>query len=169
MFGDGVMDEITSNIIGTSGYPKSLIVIMCILIAIVPLTKIPLNAQPIISTVERLTGLGILVATESDPLVGLPGFTRGLSKVTLRVIITFVFVVIAILIPAFDSIMAFMGSALCFTVCVVLPCVFHLKIFGKKIGLIERIFNYLLITTCSSLAVVGTVFAFLPKSKIGAD
>jgi solute carrier family 32 (vesicular inhibitory amino acid transporter) len=169
MFGDGVMDEITSNIIGTSGYPKSLIVIMCVLIAIVPLTKIPLNAQPIISTVERLTGLDVQVAAESDPLVGLSSLARGLLKVTLRVLIIAVFVVIAILFSAFDRIMAFMGSALCFTVCVVLPCVFHLKIFGKKIGPAERMFNYFLIVVCSSLAVVGTVFAFLPKSKIGAD
>jgi vesicular inhibitory amino acid transporter len=142
---------------------------MCILIAIIPLTKIPLNAQPIISTVERLTGLDARVAVKSDSLLGLSSFTRGLSKATLRVLIIVIFVVTAILFPKFDSIMAFMGSALCFTVCVVLPCVFHLKIFGKKIGNAERMFNYLLIAICSSLAAVGTVFAFLPKSTIGAN
>jgi vesicular inhibitory amino acid transporter len=168
MFGDDVMDEITSNIIKTSGYPETLTVIMCILIAIIPLTKIPLNAQPIITTLELLTGLDPSAPTENESTVATSSFARGLLKVTSRILTIVVFVVTAIFFPAFDSIMAFMGSALCFTVCVILPCVFHLKIFGKKITLVERMFNYFLIGVCSSLAVIGTLFAFLPKKMIGA-
>jgi vesicular inhibitory amino acid transporter len=78
-------------------------------------------------------------------------------------------VIISIVFPAFDSIMAFMGSTLCFTICVILPLMFYLKIFGKEVSLRERLLDYFLIAVCSVLAIVGTVFAFLPKRMIGAD
>lgn len=80
-----------------------------------------------------------------------------------------VFVIIAIIFPAFDSIMAFMGSTLCFTICVILPLLFYLKIFGKEVSARERVLAWFLIVVCSILAVVGTIFAFLPKGMIGAE
>lgn len=43
MFGEGVRDEITSNIITMSAYPKALSVLVVVFIAIIPLTKIPLK------------------------------------------------------------------------------------------------------------------------------
>jgi solute carrier family 32 (vesicular inhibitory amino acid transporter) len=168
MFGDAVKDEITANILETSGYPKTLSLLMSIFIAIIPLTKLPLNARPIVSTIEVLSGLDARAVPGHPSLVGLSSWTRGLLKFTVRIITIIIFVIIAILFPAFDSIMAFMGSALCFTICVILPLLFHLKLFGKKIGRPERMLNYFLIVVCSILAAVGTVFAFLPKSMIGA-
>jgi solute carrier family 32 (vesicular inhibitory amino acid transporter) len=169
MFGEDVRDEITSNIIGVSGYPKVLSILMTIFIAIIPLTKLPLNARPIVSTIEVLTGLDAQVISDSQSLTGLTSWTRGMLRATLRVIVILIFVIFAIIFPAFDSIIAFMGSALCFTICVILPLLFHLKLFGKKISTVERIINYVLIIFCLILATVGTIFAFLPKSLIGAD
>ena len=43
MFGDGVLDEVTSNILGLTGYPESSKVAMVIFIAIIPITKTPLK------------------------------------------------------------------------------------------------------------------------------
>lgn len=43
MFGDGIRDEVTSNILLTKGYPKSVSILMVIFIAIIPVTKIPLK------------------------------------------------------------------------------------------------------------------------------
>jgi vesicular inhibitory amino acid transporter len=43
MFGDGVMDEITSNILQLTGYPEGTKVAMAVFIAIIPLTKTPLK------------------------------------------------------------------------------------------------------------------------------
>jgi vesicular inhibitory amino acid transporter len=168
MFGDAVKDEITANILETSGYPKTLSFLMSIFIAIIPLTKLHLNARPIVSTIEVLSGLDARAVPDHPSLTGLSRWTRGLLKFTVRIITIIIFVIIAILFPAFDSIMAFMGSALCFTICVILPLLFHLKLFRKKIGRPERMLNYFLIVVCSILAAVGTVFAFLPKSMIGA-
>lgn len=169
MFGDGVMTEITANLLQTSGYPRVLNMIMSVFIAIIPLTKLPLNARPIVSTIEVFSGLDPQAISETPTLTGLSGYTRGILKVATRIIVIIIFVIIAIIFPAFDSIMAFMGSALCFTICVVLPITFYLKIFGTEISMRERLLDYFLIVVCSILAIVGTVFAFLPKSMIGAE
>jgi vesicular inhibitory amino acid transporter len=118
MFGDGVRDEITANILETTGYPEVLNVLLVIFISIIPLTKVPLNAQPIITTAEVLFGLRQQVMSEESVLVGLSSTSRGLLKVLIRIVTLLVFLGIAILFPGFDSIMAFMGSALCFTICV---------------------------------------------------
>jgi len=78
-------------------------------------------------------------------------------------------VIISIVFPAFDSIMAFMGSALCFTICVILPLLFYVKMFGKEISRRELILDYCLIAISSVMAIVGTVWAFLPKELIHAE
>jgi vesicular inhibitory amino acid transporter len=169
MFGDGVMTEITANIIATPGYPRTLSIMMIIFIAIIPLTKVPLNARPIVSTLEVLFGLTSHSVSDSPSLTGLPNYTRGALRIIIRVFVTILFVVIAIVFPAFDSIMAFMGSTLCFTICVILPLMFYLKIFGKEISMRERVLDWFLIVVCSVLASVGTVWAFLPKRMIGAE
>jgi len=169
MFGDGVMTELTANIIDTPGYPRVLSIILSIFIAIIPLTKVPLNARPIVSTLEVLCGLDAYSLADSEPLTGLSSYTRGILKVVIRVFVIVIFVIIAIVFPAFDSIMAFMGSSLCFTICVILPLMFYLKIFGKEVSLRERLLDYFLIVVCSILAIIGTIWAFLPKSMIGAE
>ena len=43
MFGDGVRDEVSSNILKTEGYPKALSVCIVVFVAIIPLTKVPLK------------------------------------------------------------------------------------------------------------------------------
>lgn len=118
MFGDGVREEITSNILSTTGYPHVLNVLLVVVIAIIPLTKIPLNAQPIITTLEVMAGLRQQAVAENPSLVGRSSTFRGVMKITIRLLTLLVFLVIAILVPQFDTIMAFMGSALCFTICV---------------------------------------------------
>jgi vesicular inhibitory amino acid transporter len=119
MFGDSVRDEITSNILLESSYPRALTVLMCLCIGIIPLTKIPLNARPIVATLEVLLGLHQqAVAPPEYGLLGRGMGFRGVMKVGIRVGVVVVFLGISIVCPAFDSIMAFMGSALCFTICV---------------------------------------------------
>lgn len=126
------------------------------------------NTRPIISIVEMLCGLNRRVVSESPALVGLSGYKRGVLKVIIRIVVVVVIVAIAIIFPAFDSIMAFMGSTLCFTICIILPLLFYLKMFGKEISTRERVLAYVLILLSSLMAVIGTIWAFLPKKMIGA-
>jgi vesicular inhibitory amino acid transporter len=108
-----------------------------------------------------------MTIADAESLVGLAAWTRGLLKFGIRLFCTVIFVLIAIVFPAFDSIMAFLGSALCLTICIILPLAFHLKLFGKDIPFWERVLNVVLIIVCSIMAVIGTIWAFVPKEKLG--
>ena len=168
MFGELVGEEVTSDIVATSGYPQALSILIVVCIAIIPLTKVPLNARPIVSTLEILLSLDSRTASASPPTVGLSGFNRGLLKITIRILIIVIFVLVAILFPAFDRIMALLGSVACFTICIILPLAFHLKLFGKDIGRAETFANWALIVVSALMAVAGTVCAVLPKDLLGA-
>ena len=95
--------------------------------------------------------------------------SRGLVKCGVRIFVTLVVMGIAILCPSFDRVMALMGSAFCFTICIVLPVSFYIRIFGKEISKAELIIDWILIFTATILAIVGTVWAFLPPSLTGAS
>lgn len=169
MFGDSVREEVTSNILVTPGYPKALSVFIVICIAIIPLTKVPLNARPVISTLELFLGLDNRAVSPVGPsLQGVSALNRGIMKMTIRISNTVLFVLIAIVFPSFDRIMALLGSVACFTVCIILPLAFHLKLFGSELGWKEKATNWVLIVISSILAAVSTVFACLPKETIGA-
>ena len=188
MFGEGVFDEITSNIFCTKGYPPALSICIVIFIAIIPLTKIPLkyrftrhkvlvdsladdlaSARPIIVTIETICGLDVRRMSSSSTIAGLPGYARGLLKCVIRIATSTVITLIAILVPSFDTIMALMGSALAFSICIIFPVAFHLKLFGSHISRAERVLDWGLILACSIMAIVGTVWVFLPKEMVGAD
>lgn len=168
MFGDDVSDEITNNIFRTRGYPEFLSIFIAICIAIIPLTKVPLNARPIISTLEVLLGLDNRSLAMSSSLTGMSGLNRGVFKFILRIVVIASFVGIAIIFPSFDRIMTLLGSVACFSICIILPLAFHLKLFGKDIGKGEKILNWVLIIISTIMAVVSTVFACVPKELIGA-
>jgi vesicular inhibitory amino acid transporter len=167
MFGDGVRDEITSSIFLTQGYPKAISVLIAICIAIVPLTKVPLNARPIVSTLEIMFGLDNRSLAASSSLNGMSGMTRGIAKFCLRILMVAVFVIIAIICPSFDRIMTLLGSVACFSICIILPLGFHLKLFGKELSGAEKLMNWTLIVGSTIMAVTSTIFAFFPKDFIG--
>ena len=123
MFGDAVREEITSSIIDSSSYPAALTYAMCIFIAIVPLTKVPLNARPLVASAE--VALGISTARSHDSHHGPSRLAhdqergrRGtvlaaVARALVRAGILAMIVVIAVLFPAFDSILSLMGSLFC--------------------------------------------------------
>jgi len=97
---------------------------------------------------------------------GISGLLRTALKGAIRILTIAVITFIAIIFPFFDRIMALIGSSLCFTICVILPLAFHLKIFGTEISLWERVVSWVLLVISSVMAVVGTVWAFMPQ-KLG--
>lgn len=61
-----------------------------------------------------------------------------------------------------------MGAVTCFTICIILPCAFHLKLFGKELSVRHKALDWSLIVVSTILAVVSTGFNFVPKDKLGA-
>jgi vesicular inhibitory amino acid transporter len=163
MFGDDVRDEITSNILLTSGYPQAMSILIVICIAIIPITKLPLNMRPIVSTIEILTGL--LNPLSRDELSA----ANKLGRVVVRLSVAVLFVVLAIIFPSFDRIMTLLGAVCCFSICIILPVAFHLKLFGKELGPGETILNWSLAVVSTIMAIVSTIFACLPREMLNGD
>ncbi|KAL4959160.1 putative transporter [Aspergillus stella-maris] len=167
MFGNTIRDEVTANILTTSEYPQFLSICIIISIAIIPITKVPLNCRPLVATVEVLCGL------EPHSDLELNRGSRALRvrqmlRALIRIMVVAMIVVMAIIFPSFDRIMALMGSALCFTICIIMPLAFYLKIFGSEISPRERALDWSLLIVSSVLAVIGTVWAFLPHEAIAS-
>lgn len=170
MFGDKVRDEVTSNILRSTAYPHALSVIIIVLIAIIPVTKIPLSNRPMMDTINKKFYIDLRQMDPKARLHSERSVKHRLARGSIAVVGNLIQLGISIGFPDFDSIMALMGSALCFTICIILPVGFYLRIFsseGKEIGLAERILCWCLLVVCIILALLGTVFAILPKDKIG--
>lgn len=118
------------------------------------------------ATVEVLCGLGPQPATNSNLPDGVRVIILRSLKAMIRVVVLAVIVLMAIVFPSFDRIMALMGSALCFTICVILPLAFYLKMFGDDLSLRERVLDWSLLILSSMLAIIGTAWAFLPQEMI---
>jgi vesicular inhibitory amino acid transporter len=118
---------------------------------------------------DLLCGLDVRSVPPSASIIGLPGYARGLLRCAIRVLTCVLIIFIAILVPSFSTIMAFLGSALTFSICIILPLSFYLRIFGKEISPAERLLDWVLIVVSSVMAFVGTVWVFLPKDLIGAN
>lgn len=177
MFGDGISDAITSNILRTPGYPPALTIIMCIFIAIIPLTKIPLNARPIITTLDVICGVHQSAHHHSPyntphgsnaPATRRSIFLTHLVRGLVRVSVVLVLLVISIVFPAFDSVCAFLGAALCTLISIILPISFYLKLYWKDVSPRECVVLFSLLVLFFILGSVGTVWTFLPKELVGA-
>lgn len=171
MFGDGIKDAITSNVLKTKGYPEALTILICIFIAIIPLTKIPLNARPLITTADVIFGVHEPVASNgANPSASRRAvLVRSLIRGLIRVVVVFILLVISIAFPAFDSVCAFLGAALCTLISIILPISFYLKLYWKDIPQGQKINLFFLLVLFSIFGLAGTVWTFLPKDLIGAE
>lgn len=170
MFGDDVQDELTRNILGSKAYPRALSILMIILIAIIPITKIPLTNRPVMDTMNKKFLIDLRQMDAKARKRSEKSLAHRSARASIGIVVNIVQLGVSIGFPDFDSIMALMGSAFCFTICVILPVSFYLKIFwgGSEIKLPEKLICFALIIICTFFGVLGTVFACLPKDKIGA-
>lgn len=114
-------------------------------------------------------GLDARAMPGSSYFGGMSSVSRGILKVTIRIVVPILLVILAILVPSFDRVMSLLGSMACFSICIILPCSFHLKLFGKEMPLRQKFLDWTLVVICSILAIIGTVCAFIPQNLLGAD
>ncbi len=183
MFGNTVKDEVTKSILITKGYPNFIYGLISALIAIIPVAKTPLNARPIISTLEILFGLNkkaiddknnnvieedsinetsLLTSQNKKKQFKLTkNYFKTFLDIFIKLFVNFLFIFLAILFPDFEKIIALLGSSICFLICMILPLSFYLKIYHGQISKIETIFCYVLIVISVILGTIGTVYAIL--------
>lgn len=151
MFGSIVDDEITRNVLLTEGYPNFVYVLISALMSVIPIAKTPLNARPIISVLDTIMGIEGEECKTDHP----SSRTTKLIRFFNRIIVNVLFVVIAIVFPKFDKLIAFLGAGLCFTICLILPCLFYLRICNSTIKWWEKILCHITIYLSICLATLG--------------
>lgn len=151
MFGSSVENEITKNILNTSGYPKFVYYAISALMSVIPLAKTPLNCLPIVSLLDIITGVKINggqefeedyddeLAIESEYEDLTPKNSqistvrkehKSLKSAIIscfnKVFVNALFLVTSMVYPEFDKILALLGAGLCFIICFILPCLFYM-------------------------------------------
>lgn len=151
MFGKYCNNEITNNILTTEGYPSWLYVLLSGLTCVIPLAKTPLNAKPIISSLDDI--LHLTSHTSSSVL----GFFQSMGKFFTRIFVNGIFVLLAILFPQFEKVIGLTGASICFLIAVILPCMFYYKLCGHTISALEKAVVIAVIVVSFLLAVVATM------------
>ena len=118
---------------------------------------------------EVLTGIDPPAATIKPNKFNQSRFLTNVLKCFFRLFTVFVIVVLAIVGPGFELISAIMGAAFCFTICVMLPAAFHLKMFGNHIIWKQKLWDSTLVMLSAVLGGVGTVWEFLPRDWMALD
>jgi proton-coupled amino acid transporter len=81
---------------------------------------------------------------------------------TVRVIIVLVTATIAYILPNFGKFLELVGASICTLLGFILPCFFHLRVFGRKeMKMWEVLFNVFIIVVAVFFAFVGTIEAIL--------
>ncbi|KAI5960812.1 uncharacterized protein KGF55_004382 [Candida pseudojiufengensis] len=150
MFGFKCNNEITNNLLDTVGYPNWCYPLIKALICIIPLAKTPLNAKPIISSLDVLTGVNKL--TKSNFINTL----KSVIKFIIRIGVNLIFVILAILFPEFEKIIGILGASICFIICIILPCLFYLKLCQSQINWGYKIWLYFVVSFSFILAILAS-------------
>ncbi|KAI8815895.1 transmembrane amino acid transporter protein-domain-containing protein [Fimicolochytrium jonesii] len=157
MFGDFTMPEITQNLPLVPSYNRSITHMTLWLTTINPLTKFPLNLNPINVQIEN-----ILLAALPPNTLGLPT-TRPLPllpRTLLRSLTAATILTIAICFPTFHSIMGLLGSFCAFSVCVVFPSSCYLKLYGARLPMRVWLVEVAVLAVGAVMGVLGTIWAF---------
>lgn len=146
MFGVAVEDEVTRSIMTTIGFPRGVPLFLCALMGILPLSKGPLITRPLITIADQMT------------------LTKGQNKKTSLLItilnrfgVVFVFFIVSLVFTDFGRIMSFLGSAICFAICVIYPLAFYVKLYWADISKLQRVLHCAGIFIGIGLAISGTL------------
>ncbi len=149
MFGNSVTDQVTKSIMITDDYPKWINLVICALMGLLPISKGPLITRPIITMADQLT-LNLSLKPKSHNSDTVIRFVN-------RLVVILLFFITSLIFTNFGRIMSFLGSAICFSICIVYPLSFYLKLYYTEISKPMRIAIYIGILTALTLAVLGTL------------
>lgn len=161
MFGSSVSDEISRNLLETSGYNPTLNKLAMWLLVITPLSKFALSTRPLNIILEGIFGLDPssgLVERGSGKSISPTTRTRPSRKLFIaieRILVPVMSVTVSILVPQFSTLMAFLGSFSAFVICVIGPILAKIALKGECCC-----FDGIVLAISSVLAIWGTVSAF---------
>lgn len=134
MFGNNVEDEITKNILINEDYPIWISQLIVILMSILPISKLPLISRPIVTILDNKIN----------------------NKLINRILLSLVFLIATTMLTNFGKVMSLLGSLICFTVCLTLPCLYYLHTF-PEIPIREKIVWWIMVVIGIVGAIGGTI------------
>lgn len=157
MFGEMVKDEITKNVLLLPGYPPFIYGLISAMMTVIPIAKTPLNARPIISVLDSIFN----VQNAESKYEGSRLKMAKIIQIFNCLVVNVTFVIIAIIFPQFDKLIAFLGAGLCFAICLILPCLFYIRICANTIKPWEKVACYITVAISIGLSILGIGAAIL--------
>lgn len=154
MFGQDCHDLLTKNVMKSTGYPLWVKSVFSLLLGILPVSKLALMVRPIISVYENHFNMNkeTVVTYKNGKRLHNMTFQKFASRVAL---LAFLFIS-SLIFTSFGKVIAFFGSAICFTICVTLPLLFNLKLNADELTTTLRVMSYLGVAVGITGAILGT-------------
>jgi len=154
MFGEKTLPEITQNIAEVPVYSRFVNRLTIWLMVINPITKYGVNLIPLNANVEQIYA----------PLVDCcSSGVRELVRLSGRTFISFLVVFVAIVFPEFHQVLCVLGSLFSMIICVIFPCMCYSVLYKGKLSPKDVIINNIIIGVSTCIAIIGTVWAFIPN------
>jgi len=154
MFGENTLPEITQNIAEVPVYSRFVNRLTIWLMVINPITKYGVNLIPLNANVEQIYAPLIECCSEG---------VREFIRLSGRTIISFLVVFVAIVFPEFHQVLCLLGSLFSMIICVIFPCMCYSVLYKGRLSPSETIINKIIIVVSSIIAIIGTVWAFIPN------
>lgn len=153
MFGSHCDDSITKNLMSNKHYPSWVTPAICVLMGLLPISKIPLLCKPVVNVYENHFGLG----ARNGNTKNVPDESFTIGKVFSRLVFFACLLATSLVFTLFGKVIAFLGSAVVFTMCMTCPLLFYLVLMRDQLTGLQKtalIFGVVFGLVCS---VVGTV------------
>lgn len=159
MFGSDCQDSLTKNLMTNKNYPGWVRPLICLFMGLLAISKLPLIARPIITVYEN-----ILKFNQSNFIVIKNGIRKevySVKRISARIIFCVVLLLISLIFNSFGRVISFLGSAICFTICMTLPLVFYLKLFRNELSSLAKSLIKFGILMGLILSIIGTYGAII--------
>ncbi|GMK56402.1 hypothetical protein CspeluHIS016_0302420 [Cutaneotrichosporon spelunceum] len=101
---------------------------------------------------------------------------KGVARAAMRIVITIAATVVAIILPGFEKVMAFLGNFSAFLICIILPIGFYLRLAPSMLGVKDtpaartQRTGYIVVLVASTiLMMMGTIWSFIPGTGRGPE
>ncbi|KAI9251860.1 transmembrane amino acid transporter protein-domain-containing protein, partial [Phascolomyces articulosus] len=158
MFGLETMQEITQNLANTPGYHKAITQFGVGLIVLTPLAKYGLMLNPVSLSLE------LSLLNKFEDWIRFHPWRKHLVTSSIRIIVSLVIVYIATVFPGFDRVVSLLGALFSFGISAIFPLLCYRRLFDSSITWKESILNNFILLISTIMAVLGTIWSFLPNN-----
>ena len=154
MFGSQCEDSITKNLMSNANFPLWVTPAICILMGLLPISKIPLLAKPVVNVYESYFHLGSSTIVVKN---GQREENYSTGQIVSRMVFFAFMLAMSLVFTLFGKVLAFLGSAVVFTMCMTCPLLFYLVLMKDQITSFQRTLLYIGVAVGSVCSVVGTI------------